>query len=136
MAIKKVYTKIKVSCIYDIDNGSDIDHCKKCSFFNGLEKDKDNNVTGVDCLRNEIPLIRCHVTSFKMGDYLYKARYYDEDKEDPLNEAYDYCSKCCFNKRLQNGSEICLLRSGVKEHIEYFMCYEGEIWEKYKIEEK
>ena len=136
MSVRKVFTEVRVPCIYYIDHGSDIEHCQKCSFFNGLEKDEEGNVTGVDCLRSEIPSIRCHVTSFTMGDYLYKARYYDEDKDGPLDEAYDYCSKCCFNKRLQNGSEICLLRSGVEVNKECFMCYEGEIWEKVKIGEE
>lgn len=136
MSVRKVYTEVKVPCLYYIDHGSDIEHCQKCSFFNGLEKDQDGNVTGVDCLRSEIPSIHCHVTSFTMGDYLYKARYYDEDKDVPLDEAYDYCSKCCFNKCLQNGKEVCLLRSGVNEHTKCFMCYEGEIWEKVKIEEE
>lgn len=136
MSVRKVFTEVRVPCIYYIDHGSDIEHCQKCSFFNGLEKDEEGNVTGVDCLRSEIPSIRCHVTSFTKGDYLYKARYYDEDKDGPLDEAYDYCSKCCFNKCLQNGSEICLLRSGVEVNKECFMCYEGEIWEKVKIEEE
>lgn len=136
MSVRKVFTEIRVPCIYYIDHGSDIEHCQKCSFFNGLEKDEEGNVTGVDCLRSEIPSIRCHVTSFTMGDYLYKTRYYDEDKDGPLDKAYDYCSKCCFNKCIQNGKEICLLRSGVKDNTECFMCYEGEIWEKVKTEEE
>ena len=46
----------------------------------------------------------------------------------------DENGNCCLNKQLQNRSEICLLRSGINEHTECFLCYEGEIWEKYKIE--
>lgn len=133
--IKNTYTSIRIPCIYYMENGSTLEHCKECRFFNGFKENDDGDVTSIDCLKDEIPSIRCHVTSFTMGGATYKARYYDKEIDGELERdedgCVDYCKKCCFNKRLENGNEICLLRSGVSyDSIDSFCCYEGEIWEK------
>ena len=133
--IKKAKNIITIPCSMRME-GSTLDHCEKCSFFNGVEK-KGNKIIGVDCLKGEIGQLNAHVLSFTMGGYLYKARYYDEDIDGPLSEEYEYCEKCCFNKTLKNGHEVCLLRCAVdNDEITNFMCYEGEIWTKEKIEDE
>lgn len=145
---KEVYTEKKVHCYYNIEHGSTLKHCKDCSFFNGFIKEDEsktdklknytkNNIVAVDCLRGDIGNIRAHVTSFKMGDYLYKSRYYDENIDGKIegDDPYDFCQKCCFNKKLINGQEICTLRCGIDDESSNFMCYEGEIWEKEKFKD-
>lgn len=135
--LKKLYTEVKVPCYYYIENGCKIDHCKDCNFYNG-EVVENGEVVGIDCLRGDIPSIKCHVTSFLMGDYEYRSRWYDEDKDGKIegDDEYDFCQKCCFCKKLINGNEICLLRCGVDDDDKSnFMCYEGEIWEKFKRKE-
>lgn len=130
--IKEVYTEIKVPCYYHLENGSTIEHCKKCSFFNGVVEEN-GEIKGVDCLRNEVGSIGAHVTSFTSGEYLYKSRYYDEEIDGEIegDDPYDYCQKCCFNKILANGNEICFLRCAVPQgETTSFCCYEGEIWTK------
>lgn len=122
---KRKFIKELVSCKYYPD-GVDVKHCKDCTFFNGMDE------TSIDCLRPEIPSLNCHVIGFTMGNYLYKLRRYDENIDGSLKEAYEYCEKCCFNKTLKNGNEVCLLRCGTEDAN--FMCCEGEIWEKSKIE--
>lgn len=133
MSVKKTYQETRVSCYYYLESGVNIDHCKDCSFFNGYET-SDDLITGVDCLRKDIGQINAHVTAFEDSDYLYTSHEYDEDKDGPLSEEYNYCEKCCFNKLLANGKEICTLRCGIKDEDEVtnFTCYEGEIWEKVK----
>lgn len=137
MSIRKVFTEIKTHCrFYPID-GVNIEHCKDCNFFNGYTKE-DDEITGVDCLRSDIGSLNAHVTSFTSRGYLYKSRYYDKNKDGKIegDDPYDFCQKCCFNKTLENGEDICLLRCSVNEgEISSFTCYEGEIWEKERIEE-
>lgn len=133
--IRNTFTEVKVPCIYYKINGIEVDHCKDCSFFNGYKKDVFEQITGVDCLRPDIPSINCHVTSFTMKGHEYRSRYYDEEKDGKIegDDPYDFCQKCCFSKKLENGREVCLLRTGTDSDIERFMCYEGEIWEKFPI---
>ena len=134
MAIRKTYTKIKVPCAYHFGEGQDPEKCKDCNFFNGYEKDEDENITGVDCIREEIGQIRAHVTKFESGQFEYSAREYDKEKDGPLKTPYNYCEKCCFDKTLSNGSVVCLLRCSVPaDEVSNFMCFEGEIWEKKQI---
>lgn len=136
--IKDTFTKVKVPCIYYKTNGVEVEHCKDCSFFNGYKKDVFEQITGVDCLRPEIPSINCHVTSFTMGEYEYRSRYYDKEKDGEIygDDPYNYCQKCCFNKKLENDHEVCLLRTTkMDSDVEMFICYEGEIWEKFPIKE-
>lgn len=133
--IKNTFTSIRIPCSFYLENGSTLEHCKGCSFFNGEKKDDDGNVVAVDCLKADIPSMHCHVTSFTMGKDTYRSRQYDEKIDGKIEEDedgyIDYCQKCCFNKKLENGNEICLLRSGIdSEVIDIFCCYEGEIWEK------
>ena len=134
--IKKTYTEVKVPCYYRLENGATIKYCEECNFFNGVEKNKNNEIIGVDCLRSEIGSISAHVTSFTSNGYLYKSRYYDPELDGKLSTAYDYCEKCCFNKTLINGNDVCLLRVGSPEgDKESFCCYEGEIWAKEKMDD-
>ena len=52
------------------------------------------------------------------------------------DDPYNYCQKCCFNKKLENDHEVCLLRTTKTDSdVEMFICYEGEIWEKFPIKE-
>ncbi len=134
---KETFTSLRVPCAYhDLKEGTTIDRCKNCRFFNGEETNENGEITTIDCLRGDIPALRCHVTAFTMGDYLYTARDYDKKIDGPIDgdDPYDYCQKCCFAKTLSNGNGICLLRCGAGDDIERFMCYEGEIWTKQKIE--
>lgn len=134
MSIKKIYTEVKVPCYYRIENGSTIKHCEECTFFNGVEKDINGEIVGVDCLRSDIGQISAHVTSFTSNGYLYKSRKYDETIDGELTEDYDFCEKCCFNKKLKNGNETCLLRCGIdNDEKSNFICYEDEIWTKEKM---
>ena len=137
--IKTAYTEVKVPCYYRLENGSTIEHCEKCSFYNGVVKNDNGEITGVDCLRNEIGQIGAHVTAFENGDYVYRSRSYDETIDGKLSEEYNYCEKCCFNKILVNGEDICLLRCSVSDYMDNmnpFICYEGEIWEKEKLDDE
>lgn len=139
--IKDLHTKSFIYCGFERER--DPKHCEDCSYFNGYVK-KDGNIVGVDCLRNEIPALRgVHLTAFKMNGKNYSARYYDEELDGPLSEPEEYCEKCCFSKQLQNGSHICLLRSGIPDDadmdpvnlLNMFMCYEGEIWKETEEED-
>lgn len=133
--LKEIYTEIKVPCYYRLENGSTIEHCKSCGFFNGVVEE-DGEIKGVDCLRNEVGSIGAHVTKFQSGDYEYSSREYDKEIDGEIegDDPYDYCQKCCFNKILANGNDICLLRCGTSgDESSSFCCYEGEIWVKEKI---
>lgn len=133
MAIRKIKLVQKVPCYYDLE-GRDPERCAHCNFFNGYEKDENDNITGVDCIRSEIGQLQAHVTKFEAGDYEYSVREYNEEKDGPLSKPYNYCEKCCFDKTLSNGRNVCLLRCSVNsDEVTNFMCYEGEIWEKEKI---
>lgn len=132
--IKKTYKEVKVGCKYYLHDGVSIEHCKDCTWFNGFDE-KDGEIVGVDCLTSEIPSLSCcHVTGLKIGNKKYESRDYDKDIDGPIegDDEYDFCQKCVFNKRLVNGSEICLLRSGFRDDVEIFSCYEGEIWKEVK----
>ena len=129
---KREYTEVKIPCALRLIEGSTYEHCKECNFFNGeVEKD---NVKGVDCLYNDMPSFRCHITSFKMNGKHYKTKIYDPETDgkipydDEIGDE-DMCKLCCFNKMLDNGKEVCLLRCGVNdEMIDSFMCYDDEFW--------
>lgn len=135
---KEIFISRRVPCAFhNITEGITVEHCKKCSFFNGETKDENGEITSIECLKADIPALRCHVTAFTMSGYLYTSRYYDKKIDGPIegNDPYDYCQKCCFNKTLSNGNEVCLLRCGAGEDVERFICYEGEIWTKQKLED-
>lgn len=134
---KDTYLVRRVSCIYRLEDGRDPETCEDCNFFNGFTKDESGEIISVDCLRNEIGQVRGHVTRFETLEYEYTSRMYDEEKDGPLSEAYGYCEKCCFNKTLSNGNDVCLLRCGVPSNdATNFICYEGEIWEKKELTEE
>lgn len=134
--IKKTFIEVKVPCKY-YSEGTTIKHCEDCNFFNGYEKNENDEIIGVDCLRGEIGSLSAHVTEFTSKGYLYKSRYYDSKIDGNLSKAYDYCEKCCFNKTLKNGNEVCLLRISVpSDEVESFCCYEGEIWTKEEIKDE
>ena len=142
MSIKKVITKVKVPCIFYTE-GSDIGHCKECSFFNGTQTNKQGKITAVDCLRSEIPGITAHITEFIMNDpvnnaYItYRLKTYDESVDGPLSDNKTECDICSFNKTLVNDRNVCLLRCGVSDDmIDPFMCHDGEYWEKVKSESR
>jgi hypothetical protein len=101
--------------------------CESCRFFGGMD---DENVL---CHSNFVTFgTNTHVTEFTDSGYLYKARRATEE-EHQLVDNYDYCPLCCFHEITPNGSEICLLRES--DLGDGFICYEGEIWEKTKLEE-
>lgn len=133
--VRKFYIEKKIPCYFRFETGSTLEHCKNCNFFNGIVKDGDEEI-GIDCLRGEIGALGAHVTQFEKGDYVYKSRKYDEEIDGELSEPYEYCEKCCFDKTLKNGHNICLLRcSDTGDDPHPFICYEGEIWIKEKIED-
>lgn len=140
--IKETFKSLRVHCIHgDLIEGVTLDKCHKCNFFNGEVADNKGNITAIDCLRADIPSFRCHVTAFTMaesdGEWLYSARYYNKETDGQIEgeDPYDFCQKCCFSKKLANGHVVCLLRCGTRSDVDRFMCYEGEIWERKKIED-
>lgn len=134
---KNVFVKLKVPCKFYIIDGVDVDHCKDCCFFNGYKKDMFEQIVSVDCIMPEVPPMNCHVTSFEMGGYEYRCHRYDETKDGEIegDDPYDYCQKCCFNKEMCNGNEVCLLKIGMDDDNYTFNCHEGDIWEKFPIKE-
>lgn len=138
MSLKEAWTEVRIPCYFHMMDGSTLEHCKKCSFYNGTVEEN-GELKGVDCLRTEIGSIRAHVTRFEKGDYVYESRYYDKEIDGPIegDDPYDFCQKCCFLTELKNGNNICLLRCSTGDDMDEktaFMCYEGEIWTKRKVE--
>ena len=133
--VKKIFTQVKVPCVYYLQ-GSDVEHCRDCSFFNGTVEEN-GKLTGVDCLRGEVGSMNAHVTEFTSNGWIYHVEEYDSRIHGKIegDDPYDFCQKCCFNKILANGNDICLLRCATSdEESSSFMCYEGEIWKKEKLE--
>jgi hypothetical protein len=111
-----------------------ISKCSDCVFFNGLGDYE------IKCLYDaNILLRRMHITEFICNDYIYRAKRVSELPEEVVSKVTDedngYCSLCCFNTKLSNGVDICLLRqSASSDEIDNFCCYDDEIWTQEKIE--
>jgi hypothetical protein len=134
---KEVFYKSYVSCKYYPVNGVEPSHCEGCSFFDGVTKrDEDGKVVEINCLRDNIPSISGHYRTTEMvdcTDHVYRVRRYDPDIDGELKgDPYDYCQKCCFNHKLSNGKECCLLRVQDDELSNFLFCFDGEIWTKEK----
>lgn len=112
-----------------------IGDCYRCIFF---EKGKDEST--IKCHKAGLPtLTGIHIKQFEHKGYLYTARNYDKNIDGKLesDDPYDVCEKCDMRQFLPNGVDYCLLRNSADfENIDMFMCYEGEIWKKTKIEEE
>lgn len=134
---RKILTEKYISCPKCGYGRQTVEDCKKCVFY------MSTNDGEIECAYNrQIMLTDVHVTQFHTGDYEYNIKQldrktYEEHKTEIDKDGGDCCCLCCFNQKLNDDNEYCLLRCGVTdEEVSSFICYEDEYWVENKIGEE
>lgn len=107
-----------------------VEKCKNCMFFD-CENEK-----SITCLYDG-PLLKewkgVHALKFEDRRFTYESHSVNELTKEEYDEyvenGYDCCKWCCFNRKLSNNEEYCFLRNACcEEDRTAFTCYDGEFY--------